>query len=322
MTTPSGVPRARLLDRTLRAALASLLLVLAACGSPSTEAPPASPSAAPTATADAGQEVDAKTTRVVGVVEIQKPGETWQPLAPRAAVPPGSRLRAGADGEADVVLTNQGAVRLKPGTSIEVTENRVVNGNQRIAVRVEAGRLLHRFNRLSAGSTYRVVTPAATAGIRGTEFDVVADASQARVRVLSGAVEIENQGGRGTLNAREGATIGAGQAPPPAQPLAQNELDALAECSLVNFTVVLQRARRVATAAEMRNISVPLDVWASTHDGRYPSTLKEAGADGYTDNWNQPYRYEVLRGGEGFVIISNGPDRQPDTEDDLEYRRE
>ena len=50
--------------------------------------------------------------------------------------------------------------------------------------------------------------------------------------------------------------------------------------------------------------------------------LKEGGADGYRDNWNQPYRYEVLRGGQGFVILSYGPDKRPDTEDDIEYRRE
>lgn len=308
-----------------RAALSAVLFALPitlACGSPAEPPAPEAPAAAAPA-APEGQPVEAKATRIAGTVEIQRPGGSWTPLAPRDGVPPGSRIRAGADGEADVVLASQGAVRLKPGTSIEIAENRMVDGAQRIAVRVDAGRLLHKFNRLGSGATYRVVTPAATAGIRGTEFDIAAEAGSARVRVLTGKVEVENEAGRMMVNEREGATVGAGQAPPPAaSPLDPNELEALKECSLVRFTVALEKARRVASAAEMRNISMPLEVWASTHDGRYPASLREGGADGYTDNWGQPYRYEQLRGGAGFVIISNGPDRRPDTEDDLEYRRE
>ncbi len=300
--------------RSFLPALGLVLLPLASCG----KATPPPQATAP----EVVQEVNGAVTRVAGSVEIRTASGEWKPLAVREPVPAGAQLRAGADGEADIVLTSEGAVRLKPGTAIEVTENRVVNGNTRIAVRVDAGRLLHRFNRLGSGTSYRVVTPAATAGIRGTEFDISAEAGQARVRVLSGKVEVENESGRGFVNAKEGATIGAGQAPPAPSPLASSELEALQECSLVRFTVLLERTRRVATAAEMRNVSVPLEVWAASHDGRYPSSLKEGGADGYQDNWNQPYRYEVLRGGQGFVIISNGPDRQPDTEDDIEYRRE
>jgi hypothetical protein len=302
---------------SLFAVLAAAVL-LSSCGKsePAAVAPAAPP-------AETRTPVSGLATMVKGQVEILLPGTTaWKPLAVKDPVPEGSRLRAGADGEADVLLAEKGAVRLKPGTEITVTENQTVASTPRIQVSLERGRLLHRFDRMAPGGSYSVKTPASVAGIRGTQFDIAAGDEGTRVRVLAGRVAVSNDAGSVDVAEKQGTLVGAGAPPGAPQQLSQKDVDAILECNLLNLVVALQRARRIASHAEMRNIATPLEVWAASHDGGYPATLEEADCAGYTDNWNTPYHYEQLNGGRGFVIVSYGPDRRPDTEDDLEYRRE
>ena len=259
---------------------------------------------------------------VKGTVEIMRPGQTeWKPLAVKDGVLAGSKLRAGADGEADILVTAKGAIRLKPGTEITIEENNQTGENVRIHVKVDAGRLLHRFDKLGANTEYKVTTPTAGAVIRGTEFDVTAAPDQTRVRVLAGNVAVTGASGDVTVGEKQGTTIATNAAPTAPSQLSQKDVDAVLECSLVNFVVALQKARRVASLAEMRNISTPLEVWAAQHDGLYPQSLAEAGVGNILDNWKQSYEYERIDDGKGFVIVSSGPDRVMGTDDDLEYRR-
>jgi hypothetical protein len=296
----------------------AVALLLSSCGK---SEPAATIPSAPSA--ESGAPVTGLATMVKGQVEILLPGQAeWKALAVKDPVPPGSKLRASGDGEADLLVAEKCAVRLKPGSEITIEENRMVAGSARIHVKVDAGRLLHRFEKLGAGAEYKVTTPTAGAVIRGTEFDVTAGGEGTRVRVLKGRVAVSNEAGNVEVAEKQGTLVGAGVAPAAPQQLSSKDVDAILECNLLNFVVALQRARRIADLAEMRNIGTPLEVWAASHDGAYPATLAEADCEGYTDNWGAPYRYEQLGGGRGFVIISNGPDKQPDTEDDLEYRRE
>lgn len=294
------------------------LLTLSSCGKPAEVTPTPAPSAA----VENAQPVEGLTTMVKGKVEIQKPGAAdWTVLAAKDGILPGSRIRSGADGEADILLADKAAFRVKPNSEIEITENLAVNdGSSRIAVKIDAGRLLHRFDKMPPGSEYRMTTPAAGAVVRGTQFEISADASQTSVKVLTGKVDVENAAGKVQVSEKRGTRVSSGQAPAEPLELAQKEIDSLMECSLVNFTVALQKTRRMATIAEMRNIGPSLDLWATQHDGKYPKTLEEAKISG-TDNWGGNYRYQQLDGGNGYLIISNGPDKTPDTDDDLEYRR-
>lgn len=258
---------------------------------------------------------------IKGTVEVKKPNEEWKPLSPKDGVPPGSRVRTAANGEADILLAEKSAVRLKPGTEIEVTQNQSINGASKVRVRIDSGRLLNRFDGMPKGSEYHVTTASAVAGIRGTQFEVAADATQTSVRVLKGTVAVENSAGNIEVGERKGTKVAAGQAPTLPQALLQNEIDALLECNVLNFDVALLKTRRIATIAEMRNITTPIELFM-TQNGEYPKSLDDAKIGTETDNWGSRYRYEVLNNGKGYIIISNGEDRRPDTEDDLEYRRE
>lgn len=290
----------------------SFLVVFALLGCGGGQAPPP--------TAGAGQNVEGSTTMVKGSVEIQRPGESeWKTLAPKDGLPAGSRVRSGADGEADLLLAEKSAVRLKPGTEIEISRNEMVDGAQKIEVKIDAGRLLHRFDRQNPNFEYRVKTPSAVAGIRGTQFELSAAPDQTRVRVLRGRVGVENSAGSVEVAEKQGTLIGAGQAPASPQELMQKEIDELMECSVLNFTVALEKTRRIATISEMRNIATPIELWM-TQNGKYPESLQEAGLADQRDNWGKPYRYEKV-GNDGYVIRSNGPDGIADTEDDLEYRK-
>jgi len=254
-----------------------------------------------------------------GTVEVKKPNEDWKPLSPKDGVPPGSRVRTSADGEADILVAEKSAIRLKPGTEIEITQNQSVNGSAKVHVSITSGRLLNRFDGMPKGSEYRVTSPSAVAGIRGTQFEIAADPAQTSVRVLKGKVAVENSSGSIEVGERKGTKVAAGQAPTTPQELMQNEIDDLLECNMLNFDVVLKKTRRIATIAEMRNITMPIELFM-TQNGRYPASLEEAKLGNQTDNWGSRYRYEVTDNGKGYVIISNGEDRRPNTDDDMEYR--
>ena len=299
--------------------LVLMTAVLLGCGGGSVPAPPASAPAAAKAQAGSGL-----ATMVEGRVEIQATaGGEWAPLAVRTPIPVGAKVRTGDDGSCDLLLVEEGAIRLKPNTAVTVLANRVEGGGaQRIEIELSSGRLLNRFDRLAPNSEYRVTTPTAGAVIRGTKFEVTAEPDAMNVRVLAGMVEMGNDKGSVRIGEKQGATARAGQAPMTPQALVRRELDALNECSLLNFVVLLQRVHRVATVAQMANLTPTIEAWAAAHDGKYPATLAEAGLGQSTDDWNSPYRYEVRNGGTAYTIWSNGPDHNPDTEDDLEYRRD
>jgi len=270
-----------------------------------------------------GSQVEGLATMVKGTVEIQKPSsEEWVILKVKDGVPEGSRLKTGADGEADILLADKAAVRIKPNSELEITGNRMKNEVAKIDVKLNMGRLLHRFDKMPTGSEYHVTTPTAGAVIRGTQFDMSATENKTNFRVLNGKVVVSSANGSIEVKEKEGTSVASGQAPEEPKTLGQKDIDELLECSLVKFTVALERSRKMATQAEMRNVSVPLEVWAASHDGLYPNALEEVDKNLLQDNWNRPYRYQAINGNKGFVITSSGPDKIFNTEDDLEYRRD
>jgi len=113
-------------------------------------------------------------------------------------------LVAAVDGEVltagDVVLTSDGAravltyfegstVTIEPNTQLSIDEAAASNGATRVSMTQDFGRTWHVVTRLiGGGSKYEVRTPAATASVRGTEFQVDRNGQTTTVTAIEGTV--------------------------------------------------------------------------------------------------------------------------------------
>lgn len=92
---------------------------------------------------------------------------------------------------------------------------------------------------------------------------------------------------------------------------------------------VIAHTQYVTNGMDMRNVGMMLDA-EYLRTGRYPAekqfpawmraTFKESkNRDIAVDSWGTPFRYTTAPRGKGFHLVSAGPDREYDTEDDLVY---
>ena len=164
-----------------------------------------------------GVPINGAVTFVKGAVEIQQEASPqWRPLALNETVTEGSRLRTGEDSALEVTFEDGSAFYMKPQSTVGLKKARV-RGMVYILreLILEAGRVITRI-RKSTGqeSRFEIVTPAATAGARGTEFRTASDRDAVtRVEVLSGTVDA--RAGRRTvvLNKGEGTLVQKGRRP-------------------------------------------------------------------------------------------------------------
>lgn len=140
--------------------------------------------AAGLAGADAPAEIQtARISSLQGVVEILPPGaRDWRRANARERVRPGARLRTGAGAWAILELSSRNLVRLGARTEIALDTASVLRNRApgrtllrrrdayRFSLSLPHGSLSNVLGRLGEGGRYELVTPIATAGVRGTEF--------------------------------------------------------------------------------------------------------------------------------------------------------
>lgn len=154
---------------------------------------------------------------VVGSVEVFR-AQQWQPVGLRHILIPGDVVRTGPRSRAAVLLSDESQIKVNANSTLEITAVMPPPGKP---VRAAAGPVQTILNLLkgevwssSHGRPFQIRTPAATATIRGTEFDLsVGLANESRLAVLEGAVEFRNPQGGVVVRAGEEATARVGEAP-------------------------------------------------------------------------------------------------------------
>ncbi len=153
-----------------------------------------------------------------------------RPLAAGAQLAAGSELSTGEDGHLALRLPDGSTLDLPPRTRLRLD---AVHGypalqGEDVKLRLEEGRVESRTApQRGPAARYRVETPTAVIGVRGTEFRVATDpqAGSSRAEVTQGRVEVAARGSRRALDAGFGllaaarGPLGAPQALPQAPDL-------------------------------------------------------------------------------------------------------
>jgi hypothetical protein len=108
-------------------------------------------------------------------------------------VSPGTRIRTGKKGRAEVELDDGSRLRVKPRSSLMLSKLKR-HKKKKTSVLLFFGQLWSKVTKtVSSGNKYEVNTPNAVCGVRGTEFTtIVADDGSVRVRVTGGSVGVQN----------------------------------------------------------------------------------------------------------------------------------
>lgn len=140
---------------------------------------------------------------VQGVVQVKPRGEqAFTPLADRVRVNAGDVVKTGEN--AGLVLTWLDGTRMRIGANTVMTvlkcQINTVNNAETTMFRLDLGRVWIRVLKvLSQKSKFEIVTPTATAGVRGTVFSVaVSPEGKTMVSVVEGAVALD-AGGKQSL---------------------------------------------------------------------------------------------------------------------------
>lgn len=149
------------------------------------------------------------------IVSLTGRGETrpreaqpWSAAFARQQLATGADLRTLALSSAAVLLADRTQIRMAAGSLLRLCDTRP----ERTRLQLDFGRLWARTKKAQAD--LELQTPAALAGIRGTDWDVEVDAQgRTTLTVLSGEVELSNAQGRVTLGPAEQGYAEPGRAP-------------------------------------------------------------------------------------------------------------
>ncbi|PWB48987.1 MAG: hypothetical protein C3F12_00365 [Candidatus Methylomirabilota bacterium] len=154
---------------------------------------------------------------VGGSVEVFR-AQHWQPIGLRHILVPGDVVRTGPKSRAAILLSDESLIKVNANSTLEITAVMPPPGKP---ARAAVGPVQTILNLLkgevwssSHGRPFQIRTPAATATIRGTEFDLaIGLANESHLAVLDGAVEFRNPQGAVVVRAGEEATARVGERP-------------------------------------------------------------------------------------------------------------
>ncbi len=150
----------------------------------------------------------AKISFLVGKVDVRHAGSRqWEPGRESMVLTKGAKIKTGKDGRLELILLDGSNIQLKENSSLTI-RNLGINsrGNRDTLLECRRGKLRIEVMELDAASSFKIKTPVAVAGVRGTLFfmDVSGTSSKLFVDKNSKGVWFENtKTGRGYL-VREG----------------------------------------------------------------------------------------------------------------------
>lgn len=171
--------------------------------------------------ASAQTENAAKVLSIQGSVERQQP--PWVPIVTNSWLPVGATVRTGDQSRAVLLLVDETQLKINSNTELQLSSVRnastlfrrvalAASHSQESVLFVSRGQVWLRARNKPAD--VKITTPAVTAAIRGTEFDLRVGADgESVVTVLEGSVDFRNTFGAVMVNTGEQGLARIGQAP-------------------------------------------------------------------------------------------------------------
>ena len=126
-------------------------------------------------------------SRNTGKNQIKKAGEDWKPLSTWASVDAGDRIKTGLLGLVHVKFY-ENVIKISPNTELLI-EN-LTPGEEPMVVVVQSGFAWSSVKNLRSSPDFKVKTPTAVAGIRGTKFGVGESSDDSLFCVCEGIVRV------------------------------------------------------------------------------------------------------------------------------------
>lgn len=139
-------------------------------------------------------------SRMRGEVKIHT-RRGWKSLDPQRQITPGEIIRTGKDGYIELIFNDGSTINLDANTSLVLDSVDAETSNYRLLL----GRIKANIKRLNR-RRYRIRTPTAVLGVRGTEFIVESDGAGA-----SAVVVLEGEISFAAIDSEESTVIRAGE---------------------------------------------------------------------------------------------------------------
>lgn len=177
--------------------------------------------------ADVNHAATGKIVSARGDTSLSRTGEVVTPADRKPHLQQGDRLRTGGNGHMELLFTDGMRMSLGPGTQLTISDYAMARGAQRSWFDMARGTLRTITGMIGKNdpAAFRLRTPTAVVGVRGTDFTVVQadcpggycrdpDAAAMQVAVTAGEVDVVGTGGVVSVAAGQTATIGKpGQMP-------------------------------------------------------------------------------------------------------------
>ncbi|HIJ80099.1 MAG TPA: tetratricopeptide repeat protein [Desulfuromonadales bacterium] len=140
------------------------------------------------------------------------PQEAWEPAVAQQTLTAGDSIKTGAYGKLDLLFIDGTQVKVNHKTLLVIKEVRKPSSSKGTTLGLQNGEIWSRAK--STPHSLKIVTPSATAAIRGTDWDIsVDDSGTSNLVVLKGTVELANEMGSVTVLAGESARAESGKPP-------------------------------------------------------------------------------------------------------------
>lgn len=160
----------------------------------------------------------AKLTAISGDVQIQDPNGTWRQAQTGEPVQTGQHIKVGINSSARLKFADDSELVMQPQSSVAMDTLSVYAGGYMAdtQVRLQAGRVeVHANPQGRKGQKFEVITPAAVASVRGTQFMVDAQGARSLQQTLEGQVALQTAQGHVLVQEGFGSAVKPGEKPIP-----------------------------------------------------------------------------------------------------------
>ena len=139
-----------------------------------------------------------------GSVEVRMGQEAWRAVTGPESLAAGSEVRTGVSSTAELSFSDGSRIQLTPGTQFKIDQT----DTRETSFSLGLGKIRAAFSGLFS-SRVRIRTPTAVAAVRGTVFEMGADASGSAITMAEGVLEVtDNKGKEAVLTSEETLRIG------------------------------------------------------------------------------------------------------------------